>query len=116
MSGAISTDMTRPVQNGAGRPMVIDRNDAETIAVRALAFVAGDPELLPRFLSLTGIEAAQIRAVANQPGFLAGVLDFILAHEPTLMRFSTEAGIQPGTIGAARRRLPFGDDSHETST
>ena len=57
--------------------------DAEALAVTALGFVAADPELLPRFLALTGIDGAQVRKAAQEPGFLAGVLDFILAHEPT---------------------------------
>src|SRR3569832_640649 len=55
------------------------REEAETIAVKALGFVAADPELLLRFLSITGIEANSIRRAAAEPGFLAGVLQFILA-------------------------------------
>ena len=45
----------------------MQREEAETIAVSALAFIAADGELLPRFLSLTGIEAHQIRAAAAEP-------------------------------------------------
>ncbi|MEO9338988.1 DUF3572 domain-containing protein [Mesorhizobium sp. SB112] len=84
--------------------------NAETIAVSALAFIASDPELLPRFLSMTGIEANAIRAAASEPGFLAGVMQFIVAHEPTLMRFSQESGIAPETIAASVKALPLGDD------
>ena len=92
------------------------RADAESLAIKALGFVASDPELLPRFLAITGIEAQSIRQAAGEPGFLAGVLNFILAHEPTLMRFSEETGIPPARVGAALRALPFGDDSHHIST
>jgi hypothetical protein len=91
------------------------REHAEAIAVQALAFIAADPELLPRFLAITGIDAADIRAAARQPGFLAGVLQFIVAHEPTLLRFSEQAGVPPQDVPAALRALPFGDDSHERS-
>jgi hypothetical protein len=90
--------------------------DAETIAISALAFVASDPQLLPRFLALTGIEATQVRQAAAEPGFLAGVLDFILAHEPTLMRFAEETGTDPAAAAAARRALPGGDERFERST
>lgn len=93
-----------------------DREAAEALAVRALAFIASDPTLLPRFLSLTGIEAADVRAAAAQPGFLAGVLQFVLAHEPTLMQFAEAAGIDPAEVGRACRALPFGDDGHERSS
>jgi hypothetical protein len=93
----------------------INPDSAEKIAIQGLAFVAGDPDLLRRFLAITGIEAANIRASAREPGFLAGVLQFILAHEPTAKRFAEESGIDPGSIQAARRNLPLGDDSHDRS-
>ncbi|PSJ61848.1 DUF3572 domain-containing protein [Kumtagia ephedrae] len=90
--------------------------DAEALAVSALAFIAGDPVLLPRFLALTGIEAQAIRLAAREPGFLAGVLRFILAHEPTLLSFAEHAGIDPASVGAALRALPDGDELYEAST
>jgi hypothetical protein len=86
------------------------RDQAEALAVRALGFIASDPRLLPRFLGITGIEAGDIRQAAREPGFLAGVLDFILAHEPTLLQFAEAAGVEPSSVAAARRALPFGDD------
>ncbi|MDQ2704064.1 MAG: DUF3572 domain-containing protein [Pseudomonadota bacterium] len=92
-----------------------DRENAEGLAITALAFVAADPELLPRFLAITGIEANSIRQAAREPGFLAGVLQFIAAHEPTLMRFSEESGIPPQQVSAALRALPFGDEGHDRS-
>lgn len=91
------------------------REHAEAVAVRALGFVAGDPELLPRFLAITGIEAGAVRRAAAEPGFLAGVLQFILAHEPTLMRFCEETGTPPADVGKALKALPQGDDSYDTS-
>jgi hypothetical protein len=90
------------------------RDNAEALAIQALGFVASDPELLPRFLAITGIEAHSIRQAAGEPGFLAGVLQFILAHEPTLLRFSEATGIAPGSVAVALRALPFGDDCHQT--
>lgn len=92
------------------------RGDGETVAIQALGFIAADPELLPRFLALTGIEASAIRHAAREPGFLAGVLQFILAHEPTLLRFCEEARLAPAAVSAALRHLPMGDDRHQTST
>lgn len=89
---------------------------AQELAIQALGFVASDPALLPRFLAITGIDASQIRAAARQPGFLAGVLQFILAHEPTLLQFAQHAGIDPSGVGRACYALPHGDDTHERST
>lgn len=92
-----------------------NREQAEALAVRTLAFIAADPELLPRFLAITGIEAGEIRRAAREPGFLAGVLQFVLAHEPTLLRFAQEAGIPPSAVAAAQRALPGGDDRFDAS-
>ena len=98
----------------ASRPLA--REDAEQIAVAALGFIATDGALLPRFLAITGIEAGAIRAAAEEPGFLAGVLHFVAAHEPTLLAFSAHAGIDPPSVVEAMRALPRGDDRYEAST
>jgi hypothetical protein len=90
--------------------------EPESTAISALAFIAADAELLPRFLAITGIEASSIRQAAREPGFLAGVLDFLLAHEPSLMRFAEATGTDPAQIASARRGLPSGDDRFEAST
>ncbi|WP_048646650.1 DUF3572 domain-containing protein [Nitratireductor soli] len=91
----------------------MQREEAETIAVSALSFIAAEPELLSRFLALTGIEAGDIRQAAAEPGFLAGVMQFILAHEPTVLRFSQASGIAPAAIGAALTALPHGAPSYD---
>lgn len=89
---------------------------AESLAITALGFIAADPDLLPRFLAVTGISAGEIRAAAAEPGFLAGVLDFLLAHEPSVMAFAAATDTDPASLAAARRVLPGGDDRFEAST
>ncbi len=90
--------------------------DPQAVAIAALGHVAADPVLLPRFLSLTGIEAPQIRQAAREPGFLVGVLDFVLAHGPTLMEFSEASGISPEAVATARQKLGGASDRYEVST
>jgi hypothetical protein len=94
----------------------LDAEAATALAVEALGFIASNPDLLSRFLAISGIRAADIRRAAQEPGFLAGVLHFLLAHEPTLMRFCGESGVDPAAVGHAARALPFGGDSPWTST
>lgn len=94
----------------------LSAGQAEQLAVEALAFLASDPELLPRFLALSGIEANQIRQAASEPGFLAGVLAFFLAHEPSLLKLSEALNVDPAAILAGQRALPSGDDNYERST
>lgn len=92
-----------------------EREAAQQLAISALGFIASDPELLQRFLAITGIEASDIRRAAATPGFLAGVLQFISAHEPTLVRFAAESGSDPASVEQALRVLPFGDNGFERS-
>lgn len=82
-----------------------DETGPETVAVAALAWIASNEDMLNRFLALTGISAGQIRAASAEPGFLAGVLDFLLAHEPSLMAFCNETETDPETVQRAREVL-----------
>jgi hypothetical protein len=90
--------------------------DADAIAVSALSWLAQDQTLLRRFLDLSGIDASDIRAAAAEPGFLAGVLKFIAAHEPTLNAFATAENLHPSSIMKAVRALPGGSDDWMGST
>jgi hypothetical protein len=89
----------------AAAPRPVSHDEAESLAIEALGFLAGDPELLSRFLALTGIEVDSLRSAAAQPGFLGGVLAFIAGHEKTLTDFAAAAGRTPETIAAAHRAL-----------
>ena len=82
---------------------------AEALAVQALTFIAGDPERLGRFLAVTGIGPAEIRSAAGEPGFLAGVLDYLASDEALVMEFATETGANPASVGTARQVLGGGD-------
>lgn len=93
------------------RLQTLTRDEAEQIAIHALSFIAGNHELLSRFLAVTGISDRHIRRAAQEPGFLAGVLQFVLAHEPTLEHFCAESGIEPARVAAAPAVLPFGRDA-----
>ena len=77
----------------------------EAVAVAALSWIASNEDMLNRFLGLTGISAGQIRQAAAEPGFLAGVLDFLLAHEPSLMAFCNETETDPDVVQQAREIL-----------
>ena len=85
------------------------RDAAESLAVQALSFLAGEPERLARFLALTGIGPDRIRAAAATPGFLAGVLDHVTSEDALVTAFAAEAGIKPEEVGRARRVLGRGE-------
>jgi uncharacterized protein DUF3572 len=75
------------------------------LAIQALAFIADEPERLNLFLSTTGIAPAAIRTAAREPGFLAGVLEHMLADETLLIAFADNAGIDPAAVARARNAL-----------
>jgi len=78
---------------------------ARDLAIVALGYIASDPEQLSRFLALTGIDPGAIRAAANEPGFLAGVLGYISGNERTLIAFATHAGVAPDEVEKAKKLL-----------
>ncbi|WP_062202778.1 DUF3572 domain-containing protein [Aureimonas sp. AU12] len=80
-------------------------DNAAALAIEALSFIAGDSLLFNRFLRLTGLELENLRQAADDPSFLAGVLDFILGDERTLEEFAAHAGLPPQRVAAARHVL-----------
>jgi hypothetical protein len=78
---------------------------AEAIAIQALSFIAGDGERLGRFLAVTGIGPTEIRAASRQPGFLAGVLQYLASDERLAAAFTLDAGCQPADIAKAHVAL-----------
>lgn len=79
--------------------------DADETAIAVLGWLAGEPELMGRFLALSGLEATNLRAAAAEPGFFAGLLGFLMNHEPTLIRFCEATGTAPETVARAFRTL-----------
>ena len=84
---------------------------ADAPAIASLGWLAGEPELLSRFLSLTGVLPSDVRHAMDDPGFRAGLVDFLMAHEPTLLDFCAATGTPPETVVAAHAVLsgPHGD-------
>jgi hypothetical protein len=79
--------------------------EAETIALKALAFLAGDEDRLERFMALTGLSPEAIRAGAGTAPFLAGVLDYLRGDESLLLVFAESAGVAPRDIATAAAAL-----------
>lgn len=85
------------------------RGDAEALAVRALAWIAGDREMIGRFLALSGAGPDDLRLKAGEPEFLGFVLDFLVADERTLVAFAEAEAVPPDLAMRARAALPGGD-------
>jgi hypothetical protein len=78
---------------------------AEGLAIQALSYLAGDPDRLGRFLTVTGIGPGEIRAASAEPGFLAGVLAYLASDEQLAAGFAAEASCGAADIARAHDTL-----------
>jgi hypothetical protein len=101
-------DPFKPWQPKApSRPLAkFDAESAQTLALQAIAFIAGDDELLERFIALSGCGLDQLKHRMADPAFLGGVLDFLLADETSLLAFTAATELAPESPQAARHHLP----------
>ena len=83
-----------------------DAETAQTIALKALGYLAADADLLEPFLGSTGLLLAELGAGATDSAFLAGILDYFLQNEALLLAFAAAEELAPETIVRARQRLP----------
>ncbi|NYS23416.1 DUF3572 domain-containing protein [Rhodobacteraceae bacterium 2376] len=87
---------------------------AETIALSALAWLAGHDELWPVFMGSTGADVTNLRAQAQDPEFLAAVLDFILMDDAWITECTAALEQKPEVLARARAALPGGAQMHWT--
>ncbi|MBK9079438.1 MAG: DUF3572 domain-containing protein [Hyphomicrobium sp.] len=80
-------------------------DDAKTLALQGLSFLASDAERLSRFLTLTGIDPSALRGWDADPGLQGAVLEHLLADESLLLVFAAEIGVPPEQIAPAYQRL-----------
>jgi Protein of unknown function (DUF3572) len=83
-------------------PTLLTADSAEAVALQAIAFIAMDDELLARFID-------DIRLRIGDRNFLTGVLDFILADEPTVLAFADHCHL-PAELPLRARNVLFGDE------
>ena len=83
----------------------MNKDEAETVALSAFAFITSDEERMSRFLAVSGLQPDTIRSAASQPGFFAGILDYVASDEPLLLALSKELNTKPEHIMAAHWSL-----------
>ncbi len=79
--------------------------DPVAVALGALAFIAGDEVRLSRFLALTGMDGASLRAGLTDRAVQAAVLEFLANHERDLVAAAQALDIAPETLKAAWESL-----------
>lgn len=87
---------------------------AETLALKALAWIVANEELLPVFMGASGSSLAEIKTRAQEPEFLVSVLDFLLMDDAWIVGFCNAAQIAYDIPMQARQALPGGEQIHWT--
>jgi predicted secreted protein len=82
-------------------------NDAEALALAAMAATLSDERRAQRFLDLTGLDVGELRerALAGDRGLLAATIAFLESHEPDLIDVAEAIGSTPARMVAAREAL-----------
>ena len=80
-------------------------NDAETLALAALAATLTDARRAERFLSLTGLSPDGIRLRLTDPSLLAACIAFLEGHEPDLIAVAEDIGATPEALLRAKAEL-----------
>lgn len=88
------------------------QENAETIGLRALAWLAANDEIFPVFMGSSGASLDDVKAGAADPAFLAAILDFLTMDDAWITQFCDDAGLPYDAPLQARRALPGG---HEVS-
>lgn len=86
----------------------LTRERAEILALEALAWLVGQPDAIARFLTISGVEASDLRLAVGDAGLQASVLDYLLGHENLLLDFCQSASLKPQEVHTARYRLEGG--------
>lgn len=81
---------------------------AETIALKALSWLATNEELLPVFMGATGTVSEDFRNRAGEPEFLLSILDFLMMDDAWVVEFCDHAALAYDQLLVARHALPGG--------
>lgn len=92
----------------------MQRESAETVAIRALGWIAANDELMPVFLGSTGAGLSDLRSGAGDPVFLASVLGFLTMDDAWVVAFCDAEGLSYDAPMRARQALPGGEQVNWT--
>ena len=82
-------------------------NDAEALALSAMAATLTDERRARRFLDLTGLGVDELRgrAMSGDRSLLGATIAFLEGHEPDLIAVAEAIGSSPARLVAAREVL-----------
>ena len=90
------------------------QESAESIALQALIWLLGQPDVISAFLNASGASQGDLAALAAEPVFLGAVLDFLTEDDARVMAFCDQAGLPYAAPMQARLSLPGAQHTHWT--
>jgi hypothetical protein len=87
---------------------------AERIGLEALAWIAGQDDLLTVFLGSSGASVDDLKKNAQDADFIASILDFLLMDDAWVVGFCDQCGHSYDIPMRARAALPGGAEPHWT--
>lgn len=90
------------------------RDEAETVALKALAWIVGTEDQRSPFLSVSGLAPEDLMRRAGEPEVLLAVMDFLLGEDRRVIAFCDAAGLRYETLATIRAALPGGEEVHWT--
>lgn len=87
---------------------------AERIGLEALAWIAGQDDLMGVFLGSSGASLDDVKLNAQSPEFIGSVLEFLLMDDAWVVGFCDHAGHAYDVPMRARMALPGGEAVHWT--
>ena len=90
------------------------QESAESMALQALTWLLGQPDVIGAFLNASGASQGDLAALATEPVFLGAVLDFLTEDDARVMAFCDQAGLPYAAPMQARLSLPGAQHTHWT--
>ena len=94
--------------------MIVNAEDAEIIALKALAWLMTHEDQLGNFLGTTGLSVADLKQRAGTAEVLVAVLDFIAMDDEWMVDCARYLVVSPDQLALARETLPGGSSPHWT--
>lgn len=90
------------------------RDEAETVALKALGWVVGAEDERGAFLGASGLSPEDLMRRAGEPEVLLAVIDYILAEDRRVIGFCNAVGLRYENLAVVRQALPGGEEVHWT--
>lgn len=107
---AITMACLRMARRKGMRQAMITRSSLDALAEAILGHLAGCPDLVEALCAETGLDPADLRALAAAPStdFASALVDFICASDDRLAAFAAASGWPEATVAHTREALAAG--------